>query len=477
MTYQDKIDCHATHGKFERKDGGGDEGAEGAVEVKGAIDKLNSIFADFKAKNDETQAAAIKGYADPLNEETLKKMNTALDEAVEGVQKTMKDRQDASQKRLDDLEARLKRARKGGTGDAGDDLEAKAVDFYRAVTGDHELVKGDARIDIDYLRQYEKQFVHYLRHGEKRAFTPDMQKDMQVGGDPRGGYWVAPTMSSRVITKLFDTSPIRSIASSETISSDRLILAVDRDEASFGWVGETSGRPITDTPNLGTREIPVHEQYAMPRATQNMIDDAQVNVEAFLERKVNDKFSRSESTAFVTGNGVNKPRGYMDYSADSVVATSYDDTDTDGKISHRITADANGFGDMDSLVETVYDLKPGYRQNARWVTARQTLSAIRKLKDANGLYIWEPNVQVGQPGTLLGFGLTEAEDMPAMATDAFTVAFGNFSVAYLIVDRQGMRLLVDPYTNKPYVLYYFTRRVGGDVVEFEALKFIKQSAT
>ncbi len=465
-------------GAYERKDGGGDNnGADGAIEVKEAMEKLQGIFADFKSKNDEVTDGKIKGYVDPLNDETLKNMNTAIDEAVEGVDAKLKEYADAHKKRLDDLEVQLKRSRKGGGKDTDEDIEAKAADFFRVALKAPDLMPGDERVDIERLGRYEKHFMHYLRHTQDRSQTNDALKDMQVGGDPRGGYWVPPTVSSRIIGKLFDTSPIRSIAGSETISTDRLIIAVDRDELGFGWVGELTARPTTETPQIGEKEIPVHEMYAMPQSTQNMLDDAQVNVQSWLEKKANDKFGRAENEAFVVGNGTNKPRGYMDYSSDAVVATSYDDAATDGILSYRFTGNAAGFDDVDAFVESVYDLKPGYRDSARWVLARQTLSAVRKLKDANGLYLWEPNIQVGQPGTLLGFGITEAEDMPAMATDAFTVAFGNFSVGYLIVDRQGMRLLVDPFSNKPFVQFYMTRRVGGDVVDFETIKLIKQATS
>ncbi len=475
MTKHDQSGFKFGPGRYEVKEA--DQTPAGGVEVKKVFDELMTTFEAFKQKNDEMHAKQGKRI-DSLDLVTLDNINEAVDAGITKTQAALADYAKANQDRIDGLEVQMKRTSKGGDVKATAEREAKGLAFFQTIYEDEPDFKaGDPRIDLDLLDSYGSGFVSkYLRHTGNRGLDPNFLKDAQIGGDPAGGFTVPPDMLSLILEKEFDTSNIRSLAMIVTTSRDRVVFAVDRDDLDSGWVGETSGRPTTATPKLGEREIPVHEIYAQPRATQNLIDDSVFNVQEWLTGKVSDHFGREEETAFVTGDGVSKPRGFMDYSSASVLATAYDDTNTNGIISHRISGNATTIDDPDPLVELTYDLKPGYRDNARWILGRQTLSVIRKLKDANNLYIWQPNIQVGQPGSLLGFGISEAEDMPVVGAGTFPVNFANMRRGYMIVDRQGMRLLVDPFTAKPYVLFYMTKRVGGDVIDFEAHKFLKISA-
>jgi HK97 family phage major capsid protein len=238
--------------------------------------------------------------------------------------------------------------------------------------------------------------------------------------------------------------------------------------AGTGWVSETGARAQTATPTLSLLEFPTAELFANLAATQTLLDDSFVNLEDWIASEVEDAFAGQERAAFVSGDGADKPKGFLDY--DKVTETAH----VWGKIGYVATGVAGGFAasdPVDKLIDLVYTPKPQFRQNARFVMNRKTVSAVRKLKDASGQYIWEPNESGG--AALLGYAITELEDMPDIGTDAFAIAFGDFARGYLIVDRAGVRVLRDPYSAKPYVLFYVTKRVGGGVQNFDAIKLLK----
>ncbi len=212
----------------------------------------------------------------------------------------------------------------------------------------------------------------------------------------------------------------------------------------------------------------------MPAATQSLLDDSAVNIEEWLASEVQIAFAEQEGSAFITGDGIRKPRGFLAY--DSVA----DDAWSWGKLGYLPSGADGAFhasNPQDALVDLVYALKAGYRANAQWVMNRTTQGEIRKFKDADGNYLWQPGLAAGQPATLLNFAITEAEDMPDIASDATALAFGDFRRGYLVVDRLGVRTLRDPYTRKPYVLFYTTKRVGGGVQNFEAIKLMRFAAS
>ncbi len=317
-------------------------------------------------------------------------------------------------------------------------------------------------------------FRDYIRGGAiegLQALSPNA--GMSVGSDPEGGYSVFPTVSSGITKRLFETSPLRAYARVVQIGSDSFEELNDLYEPDVAWVGETQARPETGTPNLGKFTVPAHELYAMPKVTQKLLDDSSIDLANWLIEKVGAKFGRTETTAFFSGDGILKPRGFLTY---STVATA-DATRAWGVLQHIATGTSAGFGTTsngaDKLIDLQAELKAEYRATAVWLMNRRTAAGVRKLKDTSGAFLWQPATVAGQPDTLLGSRVALCEDMPDVAADSLSIAYGDFSAGYTIVDRLGDRLLRDPYSAKPHVLFYLYRRVGGDVNNFEAIKLLK----
>lgn len=312
-------------------------------------------------------------------------------------------------------------------------------------------------------REHREAFAAYLRKGHDERLAAFESKALAVGSDPDGGYLAPTTTAAGIVKKIFETSPIRSVAAVMEIGSDRVEFLVDKDEAgSGGWVAETGVRTETATPQLAKHTIQVHEQYAEPRASQKLLDDAAIDAEAWLMEKVAEKFARTENAAFVTGDGAGKPRGFLTYPA----GTGWEEIE-------QVSSGAAGGLTADGLIDLQNALKTAYQANAAWLMKRATVREIRKLKDLDGQYLWQPGLGQGEPALLLGHPIVMADDMPAVAANALAVAYGDFRSGYQIVDRIGIRVLRDPFTAKPQVKFYTTKRVGGDVVNFEAIKLQK----
>jgi len=418
-----------------------------------AVKQVNVAFEEFKRTNDaRLSEIEKKGAADPLLEEKLKRIEADLDRA---------------QKVTDEVALAAKRQGRLVTDERGDtvDLDVKASEW----AGMLARRRGESvpSFDASGMDAYKAAFDRFLRKGEE-VMSVDERKALSVGTDPDGGYVVNPDLSGRIVTKVFETSPMRAYASIQVISSDALEGLFDLEEASSGWVGETDSRAETATPQLGKWRIPVHELYAKPKATQKLLDDASINMEAWLASKVSEKFARDEANAFVVGNGVGKPRGFLTYGAGTTLP---------GTIEQFPTGVSGGFAGSgagaDVLISALYGLKQQYRANATWFMNRSTTGAVRRLKDSDGAYIWQAGIAAGQPASLLGYPVASFEDMPDIAASSLSIAVGDMRDAYQIVDRLGIRTLRDPYSAKPYVEFYTTKRVGGDVVNFEAVKIIR----
>ena len=422
----------------------------------GAVDALHAGFEEFKKANDERLAQIEKkGSADVVTEAKLQKIEADLEKA---------------QKIADEAVLASKRQSRIVTDERGEvvDLDRKAQEWASMNARRRGAVVGSfGAADMD---GYKAAFDTFLRKGEE-VMGPDERKALSVGTDPDGGYVVNPDLSGRIVMKVFETSPMRAYASIQVISSDALEGLFDLNEASSGWVGETDSRPETNTPQLGKWRIPAHELYAKPKATQKLLDDASINMEAWLASKVSEKFARDEANAFVVGNGVNKPRGFLTFPSGTTLPGTIERFDTG--VNGAFAAAPNG-GDV--LINALYGLKQQYRANATWFMNRATLKLTRKLKDSDGAYLWSPDIAAGQPASLLGYPVASFEDMPDPATDSLSIAVGDMREAYQIVDRLGIRTLRDPYSAKPYVEFYTTKRVGGDVVNFEAIKLIEFTA-
>jgi HK97 family phage major capsid protein len=398
-----------------------------SAEIKAAIEELGRTWEQFKSTNEEQIALKCKGIVDPL----LLERETKLNDRISDLQKS-----------IDAMTARIERPGRGGA----DQGEPSA---------------------------HTKAYTQWMRRGDAKL-SADEQKAMSVGSDPDGGYLVPVDMSGRIVAKIFETSPIRQIATVNTTSSDLVEGLIDNDEVSTGWVSETGTRSETDTPELGKYQIAIHEQYAEPKITQKLLDDSALDAGAWLEGKIAAKMGRGEASAFCVGNGIGKPFGFAGgYST----AATVDGSRAWGVLEHiasGASGDFAGSNPSDKLLDMVYALKSGYRNGARWATTRAVLLKIRKFKESTtNAYIWQPGLQAGQPPLIVGYPVTEAEDMPALGADSLSLAFGNFREGYQIYDRMGIRTLRDPFTTKGYVKFYVTKRVGGGVVNFEAIKLMK----
>ena len=297
---------------------------------------------------------------------------------------------------------------------------------------------------------------------------------MSVGSAADGGYLVPPETDTEIGRRLSAASPIRALATVRQVSGAVLKKPFATSGMACGWVAETASRPQTNAAQLAELSFPTMELYAMPAATAALLDDAAVDVESWIASEVDIVFGEQEGTAFVSGDGTNKPKGFLSYTNVADSGWSW------GNIGYIATGAAGAFkasGPSDTLIDTIYALKAGHRQNASFVMNRKTQSAIRKFKDADGNYLWRPPATPGQAASLMGFAIAEAEDMPDVAADSASIAFGDFRAGYLVVDRTGVRVLRDPYSAKPYVLFYTTKRVGGGVQNFEAIKLVKFAAS
>jgi HK97 family phage major capsid protein len=376
-------------------------------------DEMMRVFEAFKTENDERRS-------DVLQEEKMARMEQRLDELL------------------------LKSA--------------------RPVLGRDAAPTGTAQ------REHKSAFDTYVRTGESGGLRGLEMKALSVGSNPDGGYLVPDEVERAIGRRLSDISPIRSIAGVREVGASVYKKPFMITGPSVGWVGETAARPQTNTPVLDELSFPTMELYAMPAATASLIEDSVVNIEEWLAGEVDQVFAEQEGAAFVSGDGVNKPKGFLSYTKVDNGAWTW------GSVGYLPTGAAGAFpasNPSDVLVDLIYAVKAGYRQNGNFVMNRQTQAAIRKFKDSSGNYLWQPPAQAGGRATLMTFPVVEAEDMPDVAANSFAIAFGDFRRFYLIVDRAGVRVLRDPFSAKPYVLFYTTKRVGGGVQDFNAVKLLK----
>ncbi|MEL6289396.1 MAG: phage major capsid protein [Pseudomonadota bacterium] len=317
--------------------------------------------------------------------------------------------------------------------------------------------------------EHKAAFGDYVRHGETASLRGLEAKALSATSDPDGGYLVPQETEAGINRSLAAVSPIRAIAGNRQVSSSVFKKPYAVTGAGTGWVGESDPRVETASPQLAELTFPTMELYAMPAATATLLDDAAIDVDAWIAEEVRLAFAEQEGAAFVNGDGVNKPRGFMDYPTVDQFAWSW------GNIGTVSTGTAGGFDASapgDALIDLMYAVKAGYRSNGHFVMNRATQAEVRKLKDADGNYLWQPASDAGGASTLMNVAIVEAEDMPDIAAGANAIAFGDFSRGYLVVDRVGIRVLRDPYSAKPYVLFYTTKRVGGGVQDFDAIKLL-----
>jgi len=318
--------------------------------------------------------------------------------------------------------------------------------------------------------QHKTAFETYIRKGEAGNLAALEAKALSIGSSTDGGYLVPPEVEASVTLAMRDISPIRAIATVQQVSSNVYNKAFSTTGFAAGWVAETAVPAQTATSNLAQMSFQTMELYAMPAASSQLLDDSIVNIDQWITDEVKITFAQQEGTAFVSGNGNSQPKGFLSY---PMVAQSSYAWGSLGYVATGVAGALPATNPSDKLFDLIYSLKAGYRQNAHWILSRSTQSVIRKLKDSYGDYLWSPALGPGGPATLMGFPIAESEDMPAIGTSSFSLGFGDFARGYLIVDRIGMRILRDPFTVKPYVLFYTTKRVGGGVQDFDAIKLMK----
>lgn len=399
--------------------------------------ELQKTFEDFRAEREAELKGINAKFADVVQTEKVDRINNEITKL---------------QTSIDEVNAAMAAIKAGG---AGDDKPLAAE-----------------------RREHSKAFNQFFRKGVDNDLSGlEVKAALRTDSDPDGGYVVPEEMESTIDRVLGSVSAMRSISRVVNISTGTYRKLVNQGGAAGGWVGERDSRPETASPKLSALEFPAMELYANPAATQTLLDDARISIEQWLADEVSLTFAEMEGAAFVSGSGVNQPRGLLSY--DKVADANY----AWGKVGYVASGVAAALTDSthngaDALTDLVYTIKQGYRNGSRFLMNRKTQAAIRKLKSkTEELYLWQPSIQVGQPATLLGYPITDDDNMPDIGADKFPVAFGDFQRGYLVVDRIGIRVLRDPFTNKPYVHFYTTKRVGGGIQNFEAVKLLKIATT
>lgn len=407
-----------------------------APETAKVMAELQRAFEAFKATNDERLAALAKGQADVVTSDKLTKINAEIDRL---------------QTALDDANRAIAAQRTGGANVDGDNVTPEV----RAARREHRAA-----------------FESFFRRGENQHALNDLsvKAALQVGVNPDGGYTAPVEMDTAITRVLMNVSAMRSLATVRTISAQAFKKLVNVGGATSGWVGETTSRTETNTPSLRALEFPAMELYANPAATQQLLDDSFVNIEQWLADEVATEFAEEEGAAFISGAGVNSPRGILGYTPAADASYAWGNP---GYIATGTSANFDATNPADAILDLIYALKKGYRQNATFLMNRKTLAAVRKLKDGDGFYLWQPSAQAGQPSSLMGYPVEDDDNMTDIAANSYSIAFADFARAYVIVDRTGTRVQRDPYTNKPFVMFYTTKRVGGGIQNFEAIKLLK----
>ena len=321
---------------------------------------------------------------------------------------------------------------------------------------------------VEMEAPHQKAFNAYLRSGEDDGLRGlELEgKSLSTAVNSDGGYLVDPATSATVQSVLNTTASIRSIASVVNVEATSYDVLVDHGEVGTGWATETSNLTETDTPSIDRITIPLHELSALPKASQRLLDDSAFDIEGWLAGRIADKFARAEAAAFINGDGVDKPKGFLTHS-------DVDDGIWSWGTLGYVPSGVDGGVTAEAIIDVVYALGAEYRANATFVMNSKTAGLVRKLKDNDGRFLWSDGLAAGQPATLMGYPVLIAEDMPDATSGANAIAFGDFGAGYTVAERPDLRVLRDPFSAKPHVLFYATKRVGGDVSDFAAIKLLK----
>ncbi|WP_236903682.1 phage major capsid protein [Cupriavidus malaysiensis] len=418
-----------------------------------AIDKINTAFEEYKKTNDQRIEAIKKGQSTEALDAKLAKM----DEHMNGLSE--------QKSRLEKLEAKL--ARPGAlTGGRPVDGESNEEAEYRSAFLDWMRAPGDHERQQKATQAQKALEAKMAVDGREARATQTV-----VGNNAAGGYALPKVIESTIARLSVDISPIRQIATVRTVGTTDYHELFDVNGAGFEWLGEGDTRNQTNTPDLAEIVPTFGMASAKPQASEESLDDLFFDVEGWLTMSASEAIALGEGAAFVNGNGTKKPTGFL--AGPAPVATG-DGTRAFGTLQYFASGQAAALPtSADTFLDMVYGIRARYRSNAGWVTAKAVLAAMRKYKDSTGQYLWQPALSAGQPATFLGYGITEAEDMPGVAANAFPVAFGDFKEGYLICDKVGMRITRDEITTPGFVKFYVRKRVGGKLRNTQAIKLLK----
>ncbi len=319
---------------------------------------------------------------------------------------------------------------------------------------------------------HKKAFSAYLRSGDDDALRglPMEEKALSTAVSADGGFLVDPQTSETISSVLRGAASIRAIANVVQVESTAYDVLIDHTDIGAGWANETTATATTGTPLIDRISIPLHELSALPKASQRLLDDSAFDVESWLAGRIADKFSRAESLSFISGDGIDKPTGFLTHTTVADSAWTWGNL---GYVATGTAGDFNATNQADAIVDLVYALSAQYRANASFVMNSKTAGAVRKMKDIDGRFLWSDGLAAGEPARLMGYPVLIAEDMPDIALDSMAMAFGDFGAGYTVAERPDLRILRDPFSAKPHVLFYATKRVGGDVSDFAAIKLLK----
>ncbi len=323
---------------------------------------------------------------------------------------------------------------------------------------------------------HRKAFAAYLRTGDDdglRALEME-EKALSTAVAADGGYLVDPQTADRIASVLKSTASIRSIANVVQVEATAYDVLIDTTDIGAGWASETAAQTETSTPAIERISIPLHELSALPKASQRLLDDSAFDVEGWLAERIADRFARAEGAAFVSGDGIDKPTGFLSHPAVAEASWAWGSL---GYVATGVDGDFDSTKPADAIVDLVYALGARYRANGSFVMNSKTAGVVRKMKDADGRFLWSDGLSAGEPARLMGYPVLVCEDMPDIAVGATAIAFGDFRAGYTIAERPDMRILRDPFSAKPNVLFYATKRVGGDVSDFAAIKLLKFSVS
>jgi len=338
----------------------------------------------------------------------------------------------------------------------------------KTMTYGRPALSATAEVAVPHIKAFDA----YLRSGDddglRGLVLEGKALNTAVSGD--GGFLVDPQTADTIKSMLVSTSSIRAIANVVNVESSSFDVLIDRSEVGSGWSTELGAQAETSTPTIERISIRLHELSAMPKASQRLLDDSAFDVEGWLAGKIATRFIRAESAAFVAGDGIDKPKGFM---LPPKVANSAWAWGSLGYVATGAAGDFAAANAADAIINLVYSLSATYRANGTFVMNSKTAGAVRKMKDADGRFLWSDGLSAGEPARLMGYGVLICEDMPDIAANAFAIAFGDFASGYTIAERPDLRVMRDPFSAKPHVLFYATKRVGGDVSDFAAIKLLR----